>query len=318
MNSSLFILFGTLIGVLTFMIVMGIWRAVRLREESAPVIHTHDLVVMEFLEDEEEGKRSFAPAWLQAWVHQSRFGNKLAVALSIAHWSLTPAEFVVMMAASGLIGGLLGFSLGRVLFMLVGGILGTILPYLVLRRGVKQRQREASMQVADLLQFLVGALKAGFGINQALESVVDQLPSPMREEIHYVLQSIHVGLSLPEALALMAQRIQSDEMDMLVVAITVQYEVGGNLTPTLENISQTIRDRIRIKREVQILTAQQRMSGYVLAFLPIALAAILYVINPDYIMRLFAPGWVRILPASALVMMGMGFLVIRKIVQIEV
>lgn len=116
----------------------------------------------------------------------------------------------------------------------------------------------------------------------------------------------------------MADRVGTDDVDLVVTAINVQYEMGGNLAQTLEIIGETVRDRIRIKREIRVLTAQQRLSGYVLAVLPLILAALLFMLRPQYMSRLFEPGWIRILPVAAVLMMIAGFLVIRRILDIEV
>jgi len=98
----------------------------------------------------------------------------------------------------------------------------------------------------------------------------------------------------------------------------VQYEMGGNLAQTLDIISETVRDRIRMQREVRVLTAQQRLTGYILAGLPIALAVLLNLINPGYMRELFEPGWIRLVPGVGILMQVVGFLVIRRIVDIEV
>jgi hypothetical protein len=137
-------------------------------------------------------------------------------------------------------------------------------------------------------------------------------------ELSRVVRMVGLGVPMQRALAEMARRMENDDLDLVVTAISVQYELGGNLAQTLETISETIRDRVRIKREIRSLTGQQRATAYILAIMPVATAAILYVINPSYIGRLFEPGWIRILPAGAAVMIALGFMVMNKIVAIEV
>ena len=116
----------------------------------------------------------------------------------------------------------------------------------------------------------------------------------------------------------MAIRVGTDEAGMIVTAINVQHETGGNLAQTLDTIGDTVRDRLRMKREIRVLTSQQRLTGYVLAALPIALAAILMVINPTYMQQLFQPGIMRLVLLGVVLMQIAGFLVIRRIVDIEV
>jgi tight adherence protein B len=116
----------------------------------------------------------------------------------------------------------------------------------------------------------------------------------------------------------MAERVGSDDLDLVVTAITVQYQMGGNLAETLETIAKTVRDRINLLREVRVLTAQQRYTGYVLALLPLITGLLIFIVNPEYIGRLFESGWVRFLPIAAVMMQIVGYFIMRRIVDIEV
>ena len=125
-------------------------------------------------------------------------------------------------------------------------------------------------------------------------------------------------MPLTQAMFDASSRIGSDDFHLIVIAIDVQHETGGNLAETLEIIGDTVRDRLRMLQEIRVLTAQQRFTGYVLAFLPLFTGLAVWFMNPEYIEDLFLPGWVRILPIGAVVLQVVGFLVIRKIVDIEV
>ena len=116
----------------------------------------------------------------------------------------------------------------------------------------------------------------------------------------------------------LAERVQTDDVGLIVTAINVQHEVGGNLAETLDTIGETIRDRIRIKGEIQALTAEERLTGYILVALPAALGLVLFTMSPEYMSGLFAPGLFRLLPVAALLLQFCGYLVIRKIIAIEV
>ena len=133
-----------------------------------------------------------------------------------------------------------------------------------------------------------------------------------------MVRAIGLGLPLQRALEGMAERIDSDDLDLVVTAINVQYEMGGNLSTVLETISDTIRERVRVLREVRVLTAQQRLTGMILALLPIALAIVMSLIRPGYFDPFFEPGWPRIMPFMAIGMMVVGFFLIQKIVNIKV
>ena len=132
-----------------------------------------------------------------------------------------------------------------------------------------------------------------------------------------MMRAVEFGMPMTQALNEMAERVDSDDLDLVVTAINVQHEVGGNLAQTLEIIGETVRERIRILRQIRVLTAQQRITGYVLAVWPVVVAIGFFLINPGYIMRLFEPGMVW-LPIAAVVLMFVGFLIIRRIVDIEV
>jgi len=321
---TLSLLFGFLVATLVLMIFFGVWRLLGPAEEMEARLSDYetdyDIFYIAGITDLREHKTRdpYALPIIKSMFVKGAFGKTIAHLLSQANWSINPSEYILIMIIGAMIGAGIGILRGSLLYTVLLVPTFFFLPYFYLKNSANKRRQAIAGQTAELLKFLTGALRAGFGLSQALESIADQLPSPMSDEIQQVLQTVRLGLSLPEALTLMAQRVQSDELDMLVVAINVQYETGGNLAPTLDSIGKTIQDRLQIKREIRALTAQQRMSGYILALLPIGLAIFMYIANPNYIMRLFAPGWVRILPASALLMMLMGFLVIRKIIEIEV
>jgi tight adherence protein B len=133
-----------------------------------------------------------------------------------------------------------------------------------------------------------------------------------------VVREIQLGQPLTVALGHMVERVKNDDLVMVVASININRQIGGNLADILETTAETIRERVRIKREIQVLTAQQRISGYVLVVLPVALAAILMIINPSYQMRLFTPGPTLCIPIGAGLGIVVGFLIMRRIVDIEV
>ena len=243
---------------------------------------------------------------------------RLANALAQADMPLTAAEFALIVLTcllAGLIFGTLRFGLG------VGIAIGMFLAYLpiqYLRMRRTRRQRAFSEQIPEILSLLIGALRAGYGLSQSINVIAKQLALPASDEFGRVIRAVSLGLPVERALADMATRMGTDEAGMIVTAINVQHETGGNLVQTLETISDTIRDRLRIRREIRVMTSQQRITGYILAGLPLALVAMLMVINPTYMRQLFQPGTVRLVLGAAVLLQIAGFLVIRKIVDIEV
>ncbi|MCS6828246.1 MAG: type II secretion system F family protein [Caldilinea sp.] len=235
-----------------------------------------------------------------------------------ANVPLTVGEFTALLlglcAVGFMIGALRG---GPPVGAMIAGVF-CFIPFFYMKQRQAKRKQAFAAQLPDVLTLLVGSLRAGYGMSQALELLAREVPEPAATEFQRVIRSMSLGLPLQKALQLMAERVESDDFDLVVTAITVQYEMGGNLSTILENISSTIRERVRVLREVQVLTAQQRMTGNVLAGLPIFLAVALSFISPGYFNPFFEPGWPRVLPLIAGGMIAIGFLIIRKIVDIKV
>jgi tight adherence protein B len=143
------------------------------------------------------------------------------------------------------------------------------------------------------------------------------MPAPISEEIGRVVREVGLGLSLPEALDHLVNRVHSDDLELIVTAINIQHEVGGNLASILETISQTIRDRVRLHGEIRSLTAQQTLTGYLLSLLPFIVGLILFLLSPKYMMRLLTPGPTLCIPIGAVISIGIGFFVMRKLTAIE-
>ena len=246
-------------------------------------------------------------------------GYKLADSVMQADLPMTASEYVLVVAGIALLGFLIGtFVLGEVLFGAVLAVVGLFIPGMFVRSRRAKRQRQITEQLPDVLTLMVGALRSGYGLSQAIELLVEQLPDPASKEFERVQRATGFGLSIQQALTDMANRIGTDDVALVVTAINVQSETGGNLATTLDTIGVTVRDRLKLKRDIRVMTSQQRSTGYVLAFLPLALGVIIYLLNPEYMLQLFEPGLVRILPVMAVVFQFLGFMAMRKIVDIEV
>jgi len=246
------------------------------------------------------------------------FAENMARDLARANLKFTVAEFLILNLTIVLLFGLVGFLWTREVFGFGLGIVGLFLPRLFLRRRGNGRVKAFDGQLGDTITLLANALRSGYSLLQAMETVSRELALPISEEFERVVREIGLGLSAQDALANLLRRIDSDDLDLIITAINVQHEVGGNLAEILDTIAHTIRERVRIKGEINIFTAQGRMTGYVLSFLPIGLGVLLYIMNPDYMGQLFADqcGWIMV-TAGAL-SMAAGFIVIQKIVDIDV
>lgn len=243
---------------------------------------------------------------------------RLAELLTRADVPMTATEYLLIILGAALVGFLLGWwRLG-----LVSGIVFAMLfaysPIFYLRTRESRRRQHFVEQLPDILSLLVGSLRAGHGLNQALERVAGQLPPPAADEFGRLVRAVSLGVSVQKGINDLAHRIGSDDLDLVVTAMNVQLEMGGNLAQTLDTIGDTIRDRIRIKREIQVMTSQQRLSGLILVAIPPFLAIILSIVNPNYMRQLMEPGLTRLLLVAALVAQVIGFVIIRRILDIEV
>jgi len=249
------------------------------------------------------------------------FAKRVATDLARANFKLTVAEFMLLNLGVVLVGIAIGAFLGRALWIVgavVGAVLGFIAPHILLRFRQGRRLNAFDDQLGDTITLLANSLRSGYSLLQSMEMVARELPAPMSEEFDRVTREIGLGLTNEGALNSLYRRINSDDLDMLITAINIHHEVGGNLAEILDTIAHTIRERVRIKGEIRTLTAMARYSGYIVSGLPIVVAGVLFVMNQDYMSTLWTdPCGQRMLVASV-ISMGIGWIVIRRVVDIDV
>ena len=276
--------------------------------------------------------QSAALANLNRAVEGRDFGATLSRDLARADLKLKPSEYLAIRAGTTI--GIPLFliilspfvsAFGSPLVWLIGGLIGFMIPKFWLNRRKGGRLKSFNKQLPDTITLIANALRAGSSFLQAIELVVRESRPPISTEFGRVIREVNLGLPFDQALENMVRRVKSDDLELMATAISVQHQVGGNLAEILDSIAYTIRERVRIKGEIQTLTAQQRLSGYVVAGLPIALAGFLFVAAPGFMEPMFAnPPEVLGLPAGVVIlifggfMMFIGFMLIRKIVDIEV
>jgi len=317
------LLFSILIALTVLLGFVAVWRIMSAQDPVDERLKEYGVAAELAAPKAAEGEKERWPT-LARLLNSLALGPKLSRMLTQAGLSLSAAEFVLVVLALGGVLAAVGWWLGGTVLKLpgeLGLLLGIVaaplaLTYVRLRQG--KRRQAFTAQLPRMLTMLVGALRVGYGLAQAMDTIRTELPSPMSEELGRALRDINLGLPVPKALEEMADRSGSDDLGLVVTAMTVQHELGGNLAQTLEIIGDTVRDRIRIKQEIKVFTSQQTMTGILLAALPVGLGAVLYMINPEYMGRLFEPGITRVLLVAAIVMETAGFLVMRKIVAIEV
>ncbi|MFC5469341.1 type II secretion system F family protein [Cohnella suwonensis] len=246
-------------------------------------------------------------------------GKRLETMLSLSGVPLKPEEYILFQWISmAICGGLLFLLSGQFLMLIVGVAIGFMLPRWWIGKKRKARMTEFNDGLLDLLTTIISSLRAGFSFTQALKTVVDESEGTVHDEAEIVLREMQYGTSMEDALNEWKERLPSEDLDLMIQAILIQRQIGGNLAVILETIVQTIRDRNRIQRQVTTLTAQGRLSGAVIGLLPFVLSFLLYLIQPSYIGSLFS-NKIGIAMVSAGLFSGIiGFMFIRKITTIEV
>jgi len=267
---------------------------------------------------EKEQERPPIVAGLNRAIAQQSFGERMAIELARADLKLTVAEYFLFNLASMLIGFLVGLLLFRNILAIVGGLLGFYIPRLYVTMRQRRRLIAFNNQLGDTITLLANSLRSGYSLLQSMETVAKDLAPPVSKEFGRVVREIGLGLSNEEALNNLLRRVNSDDLDLMITAINVHHEVGGNLAEILDTIGHTIRERVRIKGEIRTITAGQRASGYIIAFLPFGLGAFLFMMNREYMSVLFTDQCGLTMLVAAAMGMIAGFFVIQRIVAIEV
>lgn len=250
------------------------------------------------------------------------FAQKWKQQLARADLKLKVTEF----AALHVVGAIAGFAIcyfllfsGSIVISIVGGFVGFFAPRFYVGRRVQSRLIRFENQLPDTLSLWVNALRSGYSVPQAMEAISRDAPEPTSTEFKRVVQENQLGIDLSDALAHLLNRVESEDLDLVITAVNIQREVGGNLAEILEVIGHTIRERIKLKGEIRVLTAQGRITGYLISGLPIVLALFLYAINPSYMGNLFENrtcGWPLL--GIGLGLIGIGMAVVQKIVDIDI
>ncbi len=201
---------------------------------------------------------------------------------------------------------------------IVAALIGALIPYVSIRRRATKRMRKFEAQLPDAIDLIGRAIRAGHPLSAGLKMVGDETDDPVAGEFQRVFEEQRFGLPFSDTLLSLADRVRLMDVRILNTAILIQREVGGNLAEVLDNLSYTIRQRFKLRRQLRVITAQGRLSGYVLAVLPIALGFVIFLLNPSYILTLFQEPVGRLMVAIAVVLQLLGYLWIRKIVDVEI
>ncbi|MFC1997028.1 type II secretion system F family protein [Chloroflexota bacterium] len=267
--------------------------------------------------------------WVNVRVEGSSWGEGIAKTLAQADVKLKPAEYVALQViliillggVAYLIGGGTSGDSSALISALIGAVIGFIIPRIYVSRQKSMRLQRFDEQLPDMLNLMVNGLRAGYSTVQAMEAVSKELPAPISEEFRRLVQEMQIGIPMEQSLENLYRRIPSDDLDLIIAAINVQREVGGNLAEILDTISYTIRERVRIKGEIRVLTSQVMYSGRFLSLLPFILAGILWFLNRPYMMMFLNPdtrlcGGIMI--GAILLLISSGYFMMTRIANIEV
>lgn len=270
-------------------------------------------------ESQEKGlRRSFQ--WLSGLLESTRLVNKgLEHRLLQAGILLRPGEFLLLclVAAGGSV--VLGMVLlGQHPGILVFAGIGYLLPHYILQRKVRQRAKAFDAQLGDALILIANSLRTGYSFMQAMDMVAKEMAPPISEEFARVMREMNLGVATETAMTGLTQRVASEDLDLVVTAMLIQRQIGGNLAEILDKIAGTIRERVRLRGHIRTLTAQGRLSGLIVGLLPFALGGVIFLMNPGYISGLFTNPIGQKMLAVGLFLQSVGVLLIRKIIDIEV
>ena len=256
------------------------------------------------------------------WINDSLKGlssDKLKLKLSSAYWTITDIEYLLIRIVASLLAFFLGWLISR---NILGGIflaaITIIVPPILLDKSITQRQEKFHSQLLDVLLLITGAVQAGYSLMQALDLAVKEVPAPASEEFGRVLREVRFGISLEGTLFNLAERMSSDDMQIVVTAIIINSQVGGNLSTVLESTISTIRDRMHLFGEIRSLTSYARYVGNFLSLMPFIMGFIIFLMAPEFFATVRTSIITQGILGMALVGLVIGNIWIRRIVQIKV
>jgi len=259
-----------------------------------------------------------AVAVTETFAESQGYLGRAEAALERANLPLRAGEALFFYAAVVVIATILGLAFGSLFTALIFGGVVAMVPPAVVSFLAGRRRKKFLAQLPDTLQLLSGTLRAGYSLMQGVEAVSQEVEDPMGQELRRVVTESRLGRPLEESLEGTAERMDSPDFSWAVMAIRIQREVGGNLSELLMTVADTMTQRERLRRDVAALTAEGRMSAIVLGMLPIGLGVVMYVMNSEYMSKLFTDSLGNIMLGASIVSMLVGFLWMKKIINIEI
>jgi tight adherence protein B len=245
--------------------------------------------------------------------------KKVVQKLTAAGLNLKPEEFLMSKFFFAVFAGFLFYIVfGVAIIAPAGMVLGFFVPEVWLSNKKRRRVEKFNDGLADMITTIIGSLKAGYSFSQALKTVSEESESPVKEEIKNLLNELNYGIAIEEAFDNLNDRMPSTDLELMIHSVMIQRQIGGNLSIILEVIVNTIRERKKLERQVKTLTAQGKLSGRIIAALPVFLGMAFFMLNRDYMMQFFSNIYGQIALATGVCLTVLGFIVINRITKIEV
>ena len=253
------------------------------------------------------------------YLESPRWDLSLEMRMLRAGLPLRSGEFIVLCFASAtLLAMLLLLGGGQLVAGVTGAVAGFFFPFILVNMKIARRMKAFNSQLGDALILIANSLRTGYSFMQASDMVAQEMRPPISSEFSRAVKEMNLGVTIEDALANLGKRINSEDLDLVLTAVLIQRQVGGNLSEVLDNIARTIRERVRIRGEIRTLTAQGRISGIIVSLLPVVLGLVIYLLNPEYVKLLFVHPVGKIMLGVAGLGQVIGIIVIRRIVDIEV
>ena len=254
------------------------------------------------------------------YLESPRWDLSLEMRMLRAGLPLRSGEFIVLCFASATLLAMLFLLLGggQLVAGVTGAVAGFFFPFILVNMKIARRMKAFNGQLGDALILIANSLRTGYSFMQASDMVAQEMRPPISSEFSRAVKEMNLGVTIEDALANLGKRINSEDLDLVLTAVLIQRQVGGNLSEVLDNIARTIRERVRIRGEIRTLTAQGRISGIIVSLLPVVLGLVIYLLNPEYVKLLFVHPVGKIMLGVAGLGQVIGIIVIRRIVDIEV
>lgn len=266
----------------------------------------------------DDGRQDMMPS-ITRLISGRQLTEHLAVELAASGLRIRPSEFIGIVVASSIVLVLLGALIFKsILGYLVFAIVGAAIPVVVMKSLQNRRRMAFENQISDALIMIASSLRSGFSFLRAMQMVAQEMPPPISQEFERMFKEVSLGRTVEDALRGAATRVRSYEFDLVVTAVMIQLQVGGNLADVLETIAATVRERSRIMGEMRALTAEGKLSGVILIVLPIALAVILAITNPEYMGTLVKERVGHFLIGIAFVLQIIGAYIINKMLVLDI